>query len=134
MSAPTQSVCERLHRAIELLANIGIIVVALLGGALMVRQLSRQVQGPAAVAPTMTRTAAPPPGAALKVVGEGGGAIAGLAETTREHPHPRCSKRIHTSRARAEVRKPSGVSRRNSQVGWGIEAVLSQLTSRIKRS
>lgn len=41
MSAPTQSVYERLHRAIELLANIGIIVVALLGGALMVRQYLR---------------------------------------------------------------------------------------------
>lgn len=39
MNAPTRSVYERLHRAIELLANIGIIVVAELGRAVLVKQL-----------------------------------------------------------------------------------------------
>jgi hypothetical protein len=69
VNAPTRSVYERLHRATELLANIGIIVVALLGGTLLVRQLSRPAPGPFAVTRTPSQAAVPTLGTVLTLPG-----------------------------------------------------------------
>jgi len=77
VNAPTRSVYERLHRAIELLANVGIIAVAVLGSAVLVRQLM-SAQSPASLRTSTERRAveaprppAPAVGSSLSVPGVG---------------------------------------------------------------
>jgi len=69
VNPPTRARFEQLHRMVELLANLGIVAVAVLGCAVLIRQLQPRPLVPAAARQQATRPPAPMVGTGLTLPG-----------------------------------------------------------------